>query len=137
MTTTNNGQSRAAVLQALSGHAYINLETYKRSGAGVKTPIWFVELDGALAFFTNNKSWKVKRLARNPACKFAACGVRGAIKGPWFEGSAALVDDSAWMEAIHRALRKKYGLQMKIADVGSKVIGSNDERAFYRVDIPD
>lgn len=115
---------------------YINLETFKRDGSGVKTPIWFVEVDGALGFFTNRESYKVKRLARNPACKFAACGVVGGLKNDtWFDGTAVLLkgDDE---KPVYAALRKKYGLQMLAADVGSKLTGTNAKRYFYRIDLP-
>lgn len=127
--------TRPAALTALEGEDYINLETFKRDGSGVKTPIWFVEVDGALYFFTNRESWKVKRLGRNPACKFAACGVRGAIKGPWFDGSAHLLQTASDVDVAYKGLRRKYGVQMWLADVGSKLIGSNAKRLFYRIDV--
>ena len=127
--------SQPDAIAALQGEDYINLETFKRNGAGVKTPIWFVDDGQALFFFTNGESWKVKRLARNPACKLAACGVRGAIKGPWFDGSATLLEADADIDKVHGLLRKKYGMQMWIADVGSKVIGSRKKRLFYRIDV--
>ncbi len=123
----------AAVLAALKDQPYINLETFKKSGAGVKTPIWFAESGGKLYFFTNRESWKVKRLARNSACRFAVCGVRGAIKGDWFDGTCERLEgDEA--DVAYRALRKKYGMQMLVADVGSKIVGTNAKRAFYRID---
>jgi uncharacterized protein len=128
--------STPTAIAALQREKYISLETFKRDGSGVKTPVWFVELDGALAIFTNRESYKVKRLARNPACKFAACGVAGGLKNDtWFDGSAVLLQGDDEIKAVHAALRKKYGMQMLAADVGSKITGSNAKRYFYRIDL--
>src|ERR1700729_2183968 len=41
---------------------YISLETFKRDGGGVKTPVWAAPLDGALVVFSAGDSFKVKRL---------------------------------------------------------------------------
>ncbi len=120
-------------LMALKGHNYISLETFKKSGAGVKTPIWFAVANGHLYFFTNRESWKVRRLARDPSCKLAACGAVGGIKGDWFDGTCERLEgDDATI--AYRALREKYGVQMLVADVGSKLTGTNAKRAFYRID---
>jgi hypothetical protein len=33
---------------AFSHHRYLSLSTFRRSGAEVKTPVWFTALDGKL-----------------------------------------------------------------------------------------
>lgn len=129
---TNNETTTRDVLSALAGENYISLETFKKSGVGVKTAVWFAAAGDVLYFFTNGESYKVKRLARNPACKIAACTVTGKVTGPWFDGECALLDgDDA--QVAYKALRGKYGVQMMIADVGSKISGSNAKRLFYRI----
>jgi len=35
---------------------YINIETYRRSGEGVRTPVWFVESGGALFILNGGDS---------------------------------------------------------------------------------
>ena len=40
---------------------YLNLETFRRDGRGVMTPVWFVlRENGAFYVYTEAESWKVK-----------------------------------------------------------------------------
>ncbi len=120
-------------IRALQGESYINLETFKRSGEGVKTPIWFAHQGTDLVFMTNGKSWKCKRLARNSACKLAACGVAGGIKGPWFDGVCVELTDGAEVAAAADLLLKKYGLQWKLLLAGAGLAGKKKDHAYYRI----
>ena len=103
---------------------YVNLETFRTNGTGVKTPVWVAPDGDELVIFTNGDSYKVKRLRRNPAIRIAECNVRGGLKGPWYEGTARLVADEAGRQSVLRALRKKYGWQMVLADWGGRIRGS-------------
>ncbi len=76
----------------LSKAKYINLETYKRNGEAVRTPVWFVEKNGLVYFHSMAKSWKVKRLKRNPMVRLAPCSMSGKIKGDWLKGKVTLID---------------------------------------------
>lgn len=118
--------------QALQGHKYINLETFKRNGEGVKTPIWFAHDGDGFVFMTDGRSWKCKRLRRNADCRYAACGVAGAIKGPWFDGTCVKLegDDVRPAEAI---LAKKYGLVWTVGSAASGLAGKKKHRAYYRI----
>jgi PPOX class probable F420-dependent enzyme len=60
---------------------YLSLTTYRRDGAPVSTPVWFVEEDGRLFVTTAADSYKAKRLRRNPAAMVAPCTARGVPKG--------------------------------------------------------
>lgn len=113
-----------SVFESLSKARYVNLETFRKNGTGVQTPVWAAPDGDDIVIFTNGDSYKVKRLRRNSAIRIAECGVRGALKGPWHEGTARLVDDEATKESALRALRKKYGWQMLMADWGGRISGS-------------
>jgi PPOX class probable F420-dependent enzyme len=113
-----------SAFESLSKARYVNLETFRKNGTGVQTPVWVAPDGDELVIFTNGDSYKVKRLRRNSAIRIAECGVRGALKGPWREGTARLVDDDATKQSALRALRKKYGWQMLLADVGGAISGS-------------
>ncbi|MEM4298229.1 MAG: PPOX class F420-dependent oxidoreductase [Nitrososphaerota archaeon] len=71
---------------------FISLETYKRSGEAVRTPVWFAEKDGLIYFHTPAKSGKVKRLRRNPVVRLAPCSRFGRIEGEWIKGRATRID---------------------------------------------
>jgi PPOX class probable F420-dependent enzyme len=79
-------------LNRLSKAKFISLETYKRNGEAVRTPVWFVQESGLIYFHSPAKSWKVKRLQRNPVVRLAACARFGRIEGDWLKGKAIRID---------------------------------------------
>ena len=120
-------------LDGFRGEAYLSLETFKRDGTGVKTPVWFAEVEGRLVVFTDGTSYKVKRLRRNTKVRVAPCGVRGDVKGPWREGTAELVADRAFEKKIYDALIAKYGWQMRLLNVVSTLGGRIGRRQTIAV----
>lgn len=119
---------------ALSGRKYISLETFKKSGAGVKTPVWFARDGDRLIIYTKKSAWKVKRLRRNPDCLLAACNVSGAkILGPWLEGTCTRLEGpDAEGEAL-ALLKKKYLMLRLTNPLTVRFAGPND-RAFYAIE---
>jgi uncharacterized protein len=97
--SASNGRSDAMNFAPFAGQKYLNLETFKKDGTGVKTPVWFaadpsVSLDsnGAkLYVYTIGVSGKVKRIRNNPRVKIAACDMRGRVLGEWVEARAEIV----------------------------------------------
>ena len=89
---------------------YISLETFKKNGVGVKTPVWFVLHNNALYVYTEADSWKVKRIRNNPRVRVAACNIRGRIKGPWLDATASLVEGDERL-AADKLLDRKYFLK--------------------------
>jgi len=97
------------------GHKYLNLETFKKSGEGVKTPVWFAaepsaslaSNDAKLYAYTIGVSGKVKRIRNNSRVRIAPCNMRGAVLGDWVDARAEIVTGS---EAEHgmALLNKKY-----------------------------
>jgi PPOX class probable F420-dependent enzyme len=45
---------------------YLNLETYRKNGTPVATPMWFAEHDGLLYVYSRANAGKVKRVHQNP-----------------------------------------------------------------------
>jgi PPOX class probable F420-dependent enzyme len=128
-------------ISALERARYINLETFKRDGNGVKTPVWSARAKSgatdALYVFTDGTSFKVKRVGRNPKARVAECNVSGAkIIGPWYDAKAELLDGGPEEAAAYAALRAKYGIQMWLLDVGSKLGGRYGRRKVIRLTFP-
>lgn len=90
---------------------YLSLETFKKSGEGVKTPVWFVLHNGLLYVYTEADSWKVKRIRNNPRVRVALCTIRGRITGPWMDGTASIIEGDERRTA-DRLLDRKYFLKM-------------------------
>ena len=100
---------------AFAGHKYLNLETFKKSGEGVKTPVWFAtdpsasldSTEARLYVYTVGVSGKVKRIRNNGRVRIAPCNARGGVLGDWVEAHAEIVTGA---EAEHgmQLLNKKY-----------------------------
>jgi PPOX class probable F420-dependent enzyme len=111
-------------------HQYISLETFKKNGQGVKTPVWFVLHNNALYAYTEADSWKVKRIRNNPRVRVAVCNIRGDVKGEWVDGTASLVDGDE-RRAADKLLDRKYVLK-KIFNVLARL--NRHTRAMIRID---
>jgi uncharacterized protein len=73
---------------ALRAQKYISLTTFRKTGAGVATPVWFGEEDRKLYVMTMSNSGKSKRIGNNPQVRVAPCTVRGKVTGPDFAATA-------------------------------------------------
>src|SRR3981081_3426816 len=97
---------------SLQGHKYINVETFRKNGQGVRTPVWFT-LDpeqGApekLYVYSTADSGKAKRIRNNGRVRVAPSDVRGKLLGESIEARAEIVTGQ---EAEHgkQLLNKKY-----------------------------
>jgi PPOX class probable F420-dependent enzyme len=107
-------------LGQFAGQLYLNLETYRRSGQAVATPLWFVELAETLYVRTPTVSAKVKRLRNNSRVRVAPCTLRGAPTGAWVEARARFAAP-AEAERVNELLREKYGWQKALIDFGSRL----------------
>ncbi len=105
---------------AFRGERYLNLETFRRNGQGVRTPLWFVELDGALHVRTPEDSGKVKRLRNNPRVRVVPSDALGRPKADWVEGTARFVGPQE-AERMNELLKEKYGWQKALIDFGSRL----------------
>ena len=100
---------------------YLNLESFKRDGTPVRTPLWFAEDDGVLYIYTLAKAWKVKRIRRNPRVRLAPCTIRGQVIGPWIEAEARIADAAATAHG-HALLLRKYGWKKRLGNIFSGLL---------------
>jgi len=120
-------------LPELGRHRYLSLATFRRSGAEVRTPVWFAAYDGKLYVFTAGDSGKAKRLRNSSRARVAPCDARGGVLGAWREASARLVTDRELIEGAWAALRVKYGVQLRILDLFSRLSGRAARRAWIEI----
>ena len=101
----------------LAGEKYINLETYRKNGQGVRTPVWFVEMingDVSVLYVrTSDDTGKYKRVRNNPSVQIAPCNMRGSVKGNWVKGEARIADEEEKIK-VFKMLEKKYGIIYKM-----------------------
>jgi PPOX class probable F420-dependent enzyme len=93
---------------------YLSLETFRKSGVGVKTPVWFVQDGHSLYIRTVAESGKVKRIHNNPQVNIAPCKMYGALLSDWIQAEAHEVSDLDIDRKVDKLLGKKYGLMKKI-----------------------
>ncbi|HVS12517.1 MAG TPA: PPOX class F420-dependent oxidoreductase [Thermoanaerobaculia bacterium] len=117
----------------LAGHRYLSLATFRKNGRKVATPVWFAEDGGSFWVFTARDSGKVKRLRNSSRAEVAPCDVRGGLRGEWVPATATLVDNGEAEERAYRALRAKYGWQMALTDLGSRLTGKIGKRKVVEV----
>ena len=108
----------------LSGQAYINLETYRRNGQPVATPVWFtIDYNNKMVYVvTRTETGKVKRLRNNPKVRIMPCGMRGQSKGEWFNGKATFATPEQ-LEIALKQRNKKYGLKARLSGLFSRTKG--------------
>lgn len=113
---------------------YLSLATFRKSGVAVETPVWFAALGGKLYVFTAGDSGKVKRLRNSPKARISPCDMRGRIEGQGRDTEARLIDDAGLVDRAWGALRKKYGWQMGLTDLGARLSGRIRKRAYIEID---
>jgi uncharacterized protein len=115
MARSKATRSEAMGFAAFAGHKYLSLETFKKNGDGVKTPVWFAAdpavsldfVDAKLYIYTIGASGKVKRMRNNPRVKIAPCDMRGKVLGEWVDAQTEIVT-GAEAEKGMKLLNKKY-----------------------------
>ena len=108
-------------LALFADQKYLNLESFKRDGTPVQTPVWFAEEQGVLYVYTLANAGKVKRIRRNARIRIAPCTMRGKVIGPWVEAEATIVDATTAAHG-HALLRQKYGWLKGIGNVFSRLL---------------
>ncbi len=98
------------VMDRFAGQSYINMETFRRTGAGVRTPVWFAAEEGMIYVRTLRQSGKVKRVSRDSRVRVVPSDARGEPLGEWADGGAHLVEDRETASHANRLFRRKYGL---------------------------
>jgi PPOX class probable F420-dependent enzyme len=105
--------------EAFRGKQYLNLETFRRNGQGVRTPVWFAadpEDETTLYVYSLGTSGKAKRLRRDGAVRIAPCNARGTVTGPWIDAQASIVAEEELRRAM-RLINRKYRPWKQILDL--------------------
>jgi uncharacterized protein len=110
---------------------YMNIETFRKSGEGVRTPVWFVESGGALFLVTRADSGKVKRMRHNQSVQVAPCKMDGEVIGEWYPGEASFVESAEALQEIKSLFDEKYGAISRLTNVFSRL--QRKKRVFIKV----
>ena len=118
-----------------STERYVSLATYRKNGAEVRTPVWIAELEGRYYVFSAANAGKVKRLRNNHQVRIAACNYSGKLlHSDWLAGNAKLVTDAVLIERVYKAFTNKYGWQMRLTNLLSKLSGRYHQRSMIEIE---
>ena len=93
---------------------YLNLETYRKNGECMDTPVWFVQQGATFYVVTMANSGKVKRIRNNDRVNIAPCRMDGKLTGTWVPAQARQVTDPDLSLTVDHLLDRKYGLLKKM-----------------------
>lgn len=111
-------------------HQYANLFTFRKSGAAVKTPVWFALSGGKVYVMTTMTAGKTKRIRNNGRVLIGLADQRGNPLGPTVDGQARILAPAEHALA-KGALDAKYGLMKAAFDLVLNLRGT--ERAWIEV----
>jgi PPOX class probable F420-dependent enzyme len=101
-----------SILKEFEKHRYISVETYRKDGRAVRTPVWFVSDGSSLYIRTYDDSGKVKRIRKNKRVRAAPCSFEGAVLGNWLEFEPGFTGEED-EPRLKKMFSAKYGMQFK------------------------
>jgi len=97
-------------LKQFEKQKYLNIETFRKNGQGVKTPVWFVQDGETLHIWTQAGSGKAKRIRRDGLVRVVPSTATGEPRGEWLSAQAMADDSPEAMQHVESLMKKKYGL---------------------------
>jgi len=115
----------ASTFDVLHSRKYLSLESFRKNGQGVRTPVWFAAdpLGGnppTLYVHSAADSGKAKRIRRNSQVRIAPCDSRGRLLGDWIDARAEITAAEEAGRGL-RLLSTKYKLWMQLVLFFSKL----------------
>ena len=101
-------------LEQFEKQQYLSIETFRKNGLGVKTPVWFVREGDALFVWTDAGSGKAKRIRNNGTVKVAPSTGSGTPVGEWLPAHAAVDESPETISHLETLMKKKYGIMFHI-----------------------
>ena len=120
-------------MDPLAGARYLSLATFRKNGRAVETPIWFAERGGSYFAFSESKAGKVKRLRNSSRSRVAPCDMRGRLRGEWMDAETVIVHDPEVEKDAYEVLLEKYGFQLRITNLFSRLAGKIGKRAVLEI----
>lgn len=121
----------------LANANYISLATFRKSGAEVRTPVWFAAENARIYVFSKGNAGKVKRLRNSKRARAAPCDMRGNILGDWQDAEAEIIHEESEQRVAEDALARKYGWQFAVLDFFAQIFGRKKTRAYIAVRLLD
>ena len=103
-------------LDQFAKQSYLSLETKRKNGTAIATPVWFfqdVQTPNTFYVHTTVETGKVKRIRNNGSVRIMPCGQRGEPKGEWVDAKAIVLPEADG-QRIDKLMLSKYGLMWRV-----------------------
>lgn len=112
-------------LKQFEKHQYMTLETFRKNGEGVKTPVWFAQ-DGenTIRVWTQTTTGKVKRILRDGKVRIIPSTAAGEPLGEWTDAQASILGTSEDVKYVQNLFYKKYGWMFNMFAALGKMRGA-------------
>jgi uncharacterized protein len=104
----------SASFDLLEGYRYVSMVTYRKSGEGVPTTVWFALVDGRAYVFTGMQTGKAKRIRNNPRVRLTPSNFIGRHRAQSSIEAVARLMDKDGEDLADRAIDEKYGWQYRL-----------------------
>lgn len=102
------------MLKQFEKQQYLNIETFRKNGQGVKTPVWFVQDGETLQIWTQAGAGKAKRIRNNSTVRVAPSTGSGEPTGTWVDAHAQTNESPEAIKHLETLMKKKYGAMFYI-----------------------
>jgi PPOX class probable F420-dependent enzyme len=123
-------------ISELGNAKYIALETFRKNGEGVITPVWVTMEGDKLYVWTMGDSWKVKRIRKNSRVRLAVSDVRGNPKSEWIEATATVLDSPEDEARQRQRLASKYRIMYRLFALMYKIRRDDSTRVAIEISEP-
>ncbi|HKV83888.1 MAG TPA: PPOX class F420-dependent oxidoreductase [Ktedonobacterales bacterium] len=108
--------------EAIKRKRHIVLTTFRRTGEGVGTAVWFADIAGKLYIYTGGNTGKAKRIRNSPRVTVAPSTMMGKVTGPAIEGRARILTAEEGA-AANKAISRKYWILRPLNDAMNTLLG--------------
>ena len=122
-----------SALELFQNHLFLNLETFRKNGEGVKTPVWFVQDGDTLLVTTIASSGKAKRARGQEQVNIAPCTVDGTLVGAWCPATISEATEAGIEQKMNQMLEQKYGEMKKKFDAQQDAALKSMKRSILRL----
>jgi uncharacterized protein len=123
-------------LKQFEKQQYLNIETFRKNGQGVKTPVWFAEDEETLRIWTQADSGKLKRIRRDGKVRITPSTASGEPLGKWTDANAAVLESSEEVNHTVNLFKKKYGFMFHVFGLFGKMRGATYATIRINVNSP-
>jgi PPOX class probable F420-dependent enzyme len=121
-------------LSQFDGKPFLNLETIRKNGQVMKTPVWFTQDGDVIYVRTVAGSGKVKRVRNNGTVRIVPCEANGTPTGEWVTAQAVEIMDDGINNLVAGLLDEKYGME-RVRQFEAATIARGNKYTILKIEL--